>query len=390
MSAFESLVSLCRMASQPRLAGTDLFLTVTASEVVDSLLESIETGSWDVELHTSAGARITTAAAYAGQAIQVVVHGLSSVRDVLVENMGALLRYNMGQFRAHAPQNYYLLNEDYASWESDPHRDVLAYERARRVLQLIRKLADVVRKTDEGGEDAIFLTSRKLVIPFIYDMHALDKVASSEHLAAFEAAVFDEHHVKARADITKRVLVRFLDYVDEPERFSDLLARLPLITQAVLADYDLYASDYSFDKVREEFERRKLDFVVKLNAAGSDAMNKLIAIPVGQGLLASQMKTAQEHGLSNLALVTASLIFAVIAALLLLNYVLTLRQIRSDLWTEKRLLEEKAAPVAKKLKPMISELDDRIGLHLWALPSALAALLTVTTVFTIVAYTRLT
>lgn len=389
MSAFESLVSLSRMASQRRLAGTDLFLTVTASDVVDSLLESIEAGSWDIEMQTVSGVRITTAASQAGQALQIVVHGLTSVRDVFVENIGALLRYNSGQFKTHAPQNYYLLQENYASWEPERHSDVLAYERTRRVLHLVRKLADVVRKTEDGGEDAIFLTSRKLVIPFIYDVRALDKVASDEQVSAFESAVFDEHHVKARGEITKRVLVRFLDYVDEAERFTDLLARIPVITQAVLADYDLYASDYSFDKVREEFERRKLDFIVKLNSAGSDAMNKLIAIPVGQGLLASQMKTAQEHGLSNLALLMASLIFAVIAAMLLVNYVLTLRQIRSDLWTEKRLLEEKAAPVAKKLKPMISELDDRIGLHLWAMPAALTALLLVTTVFTVLTYLRL-
>jgi hypothetical protein len=230
------------------------------------------------------------------------------------------------------------------------------------------------------------LATRKLVIPITYDSSALGAVASSSDIDAFESAIFNEHHQDSRHDIAKRVFVRFFDSVPAGDRFSQVLSRIVELQQAFLADFDLFLSGFSFDKARDEFERRKLDFVVKMNTASSDAMNKLIAIPVGQGLLVSQMKHEAGYGAVNFGLLVGSLVFAVIAVALIVNQANTISQIHEELKTEKRLLRERALPTYERLKDMISALERRLNLHTYWVPTALILLLAVTTTMTVLAY----
>jgi hypothetical protein len=391
MPAFESLVDLCRLADDSTVAGTDLVLRLSRTSQSVALIEAIESGGWDTTLRVDSVVFVERPDRLAeGRSFELIVHGMARTNEVVANNVGMLLRYNFGSFLGRPPSKYYLLQERYASWEVSHHADVQAYQRALRVLKLMRRLADVVREREQSAEEAIFLTTRKLSMPLVYDSSVLSTVASDGEIDRFEAVVFDEHHRAARLDIAKRVLVRFFDTVAEDDRFADLLKRLPQASQAVLADFDLFASGFSFDKAREEFERKKLDFLVKINAAGSDAMNKLIAIPIGQGLLASQMKVDAAYIFINWTLLSASAIFAVISAMLLASYVLTLRQVGTELGAEKRLLEERAPPTYGQLKPMISELERRIRLHVWGVPIVLGSLLAVTTVLTFLAFDKLT
>ena len=153
---------------------------------------------------------------------------------------------------------------------------------------------------------------------------------------------------------------------------------------------DLYISGFSFDKVREEFEKKKLDFVVKINATSSDIMNKLIAIPVGQGLLASQMKSDAALIAVNWALLAGSIIFAVIALMLLVSQVNTLIQIKQELAHERETLKRRANPTYSQLKGMIKALNRRINLHCYWLPATLVVLLLITTTITVSTFNHFT
>ncbi len=141
---------------------------------------------------------------------------------------------------------------------------------------------------------------------------------------------------------------------------------------------------------QERFERRKLDFVVKMNAASSDAMTKLIAIPVGQGLLASQMKTDAAYTVVNHALLTASFVFLLVAAMLVAAHVLTLRQVGFELKAESEMLRQRALPTYNQLRPMIEQLQTRLRFHQWGVPIVMSILLLVTTGMTLIAYSELT
>lgn len=388
--AFTALVDLCRIAKARRVNGADLALELKGSSEVSSLLSAVESGGWTNTLYVD-GVETTKRIEDLHDAdLKVTIHGITRTNQVLANNVGTLLRLNRGRYLGEAPTEYYLIDENHSSWEPATHPDVLAYARAIRITTLTKQLADVVRARDETAGEAIVLATRKLIIPLAYDAASLSRIASAEEIEATEAAVFNEHHYDARRDIAKRVLVRFLDATPEMDRFPDLMKRLAEVRQAFLADFDVYASGFNFDKARDDFERRKLDFVVKASTASSDVMNKLIAIPVGQGLLASQMKAEASLSVVNTALLAGSIVFAVIALALIVNQVSVLRQVQEELKAEKNVLRERTLPTYNRLAGMITALEGRLQFHSTWVPAALIALLIVTTGTTIIVYSKLT
>jgi hypothetical protein len=162
------------------------------------------------------------------------------------------------------------------------------------------------------------------------------------------------------------------------------------LRQAFLADFDIYASGFSFDKAREDFERKKLDFVVKINSSTTDVMNKLIAIPVGQGLLVSQMKREVGLELVNIALLLGSSVFVIIAGILIANQIKTLMHIREELNAEKKILQERARPTYEKLRGLIDSLEGRLRHHIIWVPVGLGLLISVTTAMTVIAFVKFT
>lgn len=390
MTAFESIVALCRLSVTKDLAGSDLILHLARSEQVPGLVAAVEGGAWRLTVQVD-GREVMTGVdgVQVGGDFVLVVHGVARADPVIVKNIGGLLSYSMGSFLGVMPQNFYLLQEDYASGDLPVHRHVQAYERCIELLQLLKGVADDYRTEVGSAGRAIILTSRKLEIPVIYKQWVLDEVAEGPELEAFKRAAFDEHLASGRKDVLRRVLVRFLFNVAESERFEVFVKSWKGVYAAFLSDFDIYASGFNFDKAREEFERKKLDFIVKMNGASSDAMSKLIAIPVGQGLLASQMKIGPEYAIVNNALLLSSVVFAIIAIMLIVVHALTITQVKTELATEEGILKERARTTYDQLRPVIQQLSLRIRVHQIAVPCCLVLLLGATTALTWVAYAQL-
>ncbi|TAA41482.1 hypothetical protein [Pseudoxanthomonas winnipegensis] len=391
MPAFDSIVNLCRLSRACQIAGANLLVQTEVSAEIAALIDSIEAG----------GRRVTTLLAGKerplgvggidhGTTIELQVHGVSKTNEVVAQNVGALISYNMGRFQVEAPETFYLIQEDYALGEGNIPKVVASYLRCIEFAEILKRVGDDFREgTGEPGTVTI-LTGRKLSIPLTYSQWLLDDVPMEEALAQSRCAIFEDHLKIGRLDAMKRVLVRFLFNVTPKQRFEVLVKSWDEIMQAFLSDFDIYASGFNFDKAREDFERRKLDFVVKMNSTSSDAMTKLIAIPVGQGLLASQMKTDAAYAIVNHALLTASFVFLLVAAMLVTAHILTLRQVGSELRAESDMLRQRAMPTYTQLRPMIEQLQTRLRFHQWGVPIVMSILLIVTTGMTLVAFLELT
>lgn len=390
-TSFSSLVDLCRLSDAARIAGSDLILNFKKSTHAVSLLNSVESDNWVITIRVNS--REITQGLQSlddGVLVELVVSGMTRLKQVVASSVSTMLRYGQGKFLGEQPESYFLISENYASWEEARHDDVLSYRRALKAVAVLKRLEDVMRDRLGTAGEVVLLSSRKLIVPIFYDSTVLHRVASQSEIEEFEESVFRDHHRDARKEIAKRVLVRFLDAVPENERFSDFLTRIPELHQAFLADFDIYSSGFSFDKVREEFERKKLDFVVKINGATSDVLNKLIAIPVGQGLLVSQMKREVGFELVNIALLVGSFIFVFIAIIMIVNQRKTLIHIREELNFEKKILREKARPTYDKLSGLISSLEGKLSHHIFWVPIGLGALIAITTVITVIAFVKFT
>lgn len=386
-SSFAAIVDLCRAGTSARIAGSDLIVDIIKTPEIASLLRQVDAGGWAITL-TVNGSETTAPPDQINDGLRVIVsvHGMTRTGQVVANNIGLLLRFAHGAFLSAKPQEFYLIDENYASWEVPSNPDVLAYDRALKVANLVKRLSDAQNPRSDTGGEVILFAGRKLLLPIFYDSTSLIKAAKGTEIDSLESDVFGAHHLDARRDIAKRTLIRFLDALPEGDRFGYLLSVIKEVRQAFLADFDLYVSGFSFDKIREEFERRKLDFVMKINASSADALNKIIAIPIAQGLLVSQMKREVDYHWINVALLTASLVFAVIALALIANQINTLSNVKAELLTEKRLLSEKSPPTFQRLQGMFSALEKRLTIHSKLVPGMLIMLLVLTTLITYLAY----
>ncbi len=388
---FESIVLLCRLSDNPRVAGTDLILKFKKTTQSVSLLNSVDSDGWVTTLRVQD--QETTKQLHSLEndtPVELIISGMARPEQVVANNISTMIRAGQGKFYGKQPENYFLIDENYASWEDAVHEDVLAYRRALKAVALLNRLEDVTRSRAGTSGEIILLSSRKLVVPIVYDSTVLHRIPSQSEIDDFEEDIFRDEHRDTRKSIVKRVLVRFLDSIPENERFSDFMVRIPELRQAFLADFDIYSSGFSFDKAREEFERKKLDFVVKINSCSTDVMNKLIAIPVGQALLVSQMKKEVGFELVNIALLVGSLVFVIIAGILIVNQVRTLTHIQEELNAEKKILQERARPTYDKLRGLIDSLQAKLRHHIVWVPVGLSLLILITTAMTVIAFIKFT
>lgn len=385
--AFRSIVDLCRDAESCCVAGSDLVITSRRTPSVVAWLDEIHDSGWDTTFRVG-GVDTTRPVHLLGEGDQfvVVMHGMTRTNPVVQNDVSSLLCYNMGEFLGKVPTNYFIISCNYASWEIANDWQVLAYLRLVKLVDFLKSFADVVTPVAGSAGEAIFFSSRKLVMPLVYDEKCLYFAPSEDDIESFKAELAQEAHKSSRIDILKRVLGRFFDQEVERERFTQLARRFKEIRLAYDADFDIFSTGFTFDKVREEFEKKKFDFIVKVNSSSSDVMNKLIAIPVGQGLLASQMKAGPEFFMANWALLCGSIIFSIIAFMLLVSQVNTLDQIKQDFKQECDLLKQRANPTYQRLEGMIKVVRKKMSLHRYWMPWVLMLILLASFLITLFAF----
>jgi hypothetical protein len=81
----------------------------------------------------------------------------------------------------------------------------------------------------------------------------------------------------------------------------------------------MYASEFSYEKVRAEVEKDNLDSMLKLNKTFSEIQNQLLALPVALVLVAGQMTAGSELTLKNFVLWAGALLFSILMWLLVHN-----------------------------------------------------------------------
>ena len=101
--------------------------------------------------------------------------------------------------------------------------------------------------------------------------------------------------------------------------FSEVIRQFEVFAQNVRSAYAMYASEFSYEKVRAEVEKDNLDSMLKLNKTFSEIQNQLLALPVALVLVAGQMTAGSELTLKNFVLWAGALLFSILMWLLVHN-----------------------------------------------------------------------
>ncbi|UGB46601.1 hypothetical protein LQ772_04715 [Frateuria edaphi] len=389
MSAdFDAIVRMCRLAAHCELQGASLRIEIETDQEVDRLAVAASAYRHpDIYVGGRQQHRALSTIA-PGTVVELRFDGLTSNQKVIAQSLEQLLSYQQGLFLYKAPPEYFLLHEGYATGDDHVPDLVRAYQRVPRLFELIRTVSDVVLGDGTAAPTFVVLGGKRLDFAAKYDIETLKILPPVDSVDALSIELQSPPFVEAKKSLFKKALVRLLEATPQEQRFAELVKRFEAARQIFAADFDLYSTEFNFEKVRESFEQKRLAFVLQLNATTSDLLGKMLAIPVGQGIIVSQLKNDPEAAVGNIALLFGSWVFAAFAALLLFNQCHSLKQIKQEIKIENDSLETRFPQLHRRISEMFALLQRRAALHTWAFPAVVAALLIATTAYSTYAFTK--
>jgi hypothetical protein len=259
--------------------------------------------------------------------------------------------------RISPPEKFYLADSDYLYDDQATNilKEVKHYIDATRLYSILGEAADY-----KGGigstKTLIFLQKEKLeIIPdyTIKDICELPKV--DDFKANFISA---DTHKEQKLTIVRTVLLEIFKGRSHA-KFSELLQQFDDFMERLNYSYQLYVSEFSFQKVKEEIEKEKLEATVKLNKVFSDVQNQLLAVPAALVLVGGQMTFAGNWTIKNLSIWLGFFIFAVLMSLLVRNQRHTLKAVKQEIDQQWQQIKGRHALVADRFESSYKQLDRR-------------------------------
>lgn len=267
--------------------------------------------------------------------------------------------------RVKSPLRFYLADLDYLHQgdESVAPAPVLHYLQATKLFVLLEKLADHTgSKANE--KTLIFLNKNKVEITSEY---GIDDLHDLTGLNDFEKDFsLSETHKEQKQTIIKTALLELFEGRNRL-KFSELLAKFSDFVEKVQANYELYIAEFSFQKVKEEVEKEKLEAMVKLNKVFSDIQNQLLAVPAALILIGGQMQRSGHWDSKNALIWFGALSFALFMDLLVRNQRHTLEAVNNEIEQQRKQIETKYHAIAERFKSIYDEINDRYKHQKWVI-----------------------
>ncbi|GAB2796483.1 hypothetical protein GCM10027040_23710 [Halomonas shantousis] len=274
---------------------------------------------------------------------------------------------------------FYVAAQDWCSTDEPPHELQEALTRIFKLLSILKEVAEHI-ETKGNNLSLIMFHKEKLIIGSDYSPSDMQALPSLDKLEEF---LNSDSHRDKKIEIFKAVLSEFYAGKKRVE-LGRVIVDLKEIISRAIHGYDLFVADFSFDKIRSEVERDKLEFTTRLNKVFSDVQNQLLAVPAALLLVGSQMKKGgtAELQISNVAIWLGAVLFFALMELLIRNQRNTLQAIKNEIDLQKDIFEDRYTLVYKKFEGVYINLADRFTHQcrlLWFIRGLVGAVLGFTT-----------
>jgi hypothetical protein len=217
------------------------------------------------------------------------------------------------------------------------------YQNASKVCQLIKSVTNEVTAAQEyliifGQSLSIKFELNDTALKYDIDPNSLDEMLSQDL------------HTEARKSLVREALVNLLKDQDTRYRLTYLLTHFNAFATQLLSSYARYVSNYSFDKVRKEYQEKKTEYSARITKVFDDVAVKTFAIPAGVWLAVSKVEEASIPSLEfykNLVFILIVGVLVIIVSLNLVGQFSTLKALRDEYeGLFARLKNEKASDSA--------------------------------------------
>ena len=244
------------------------------------------------------------------------------------------------------------------------------------ILRLRENLKDIASHCfEESGSDYIIISNNQQSV--VVDMsYGIENFHSKDiQIISDLATILAEHNEKQKLYIAELV-----DYFINSKlvNLASLLDDFRYVLDRCNSSYELYLSDFSYNKLKLEIDSKTLEYTSKLQGVINDSQTKLIAIPTAFVLAATSLNFNIDNILldfKNIAIIIGTLVFAILIQLFISNQLSSLEFIKDSINEYKKLYDTNKIPYIndkfKKIDKVCQQQHNRIILAnslLWATP----------------------
>lgn len=333
-------------------------LTVATQAIVDLLarVESDEDAAGD----TGISLIDDIDKAVVGARVRIRVDAPRTGLGILARSMEGLL--NSPGARVKEPSRYYLVDPQFSPGDENVPDEVARY---RKAVALVGLFANAASFLDSTRGELVFVKNGRIVVPIRYGAADLASLATGDAdrlLGQFA----DDLHKDQKLEILFEALVELCRAQPTDARFEYALRNLGHLADAVRDGYKLFASSFSYSKIRGELEGARIEYTQKIHKTIVDIQNQLLGIPVATVVVASQMKAPTACGPElwvNFAVILGAWIFVGLLVIAIVNQWLTLNVIKDEIGRQKKSLLANYPAVTEEFVGTFESLDSRIWWH---------------------------
>lgn len=239
----------------------------------------------------------------------------------------------------------------------------------RVVVDLLLLFAEAASYLDRTKQELVFIHEGKFAVPVEYDASVLDRLPLAQ-AKRLRDQFSDEIHKDQKLEILTEAIVRTSQGQPGNLRLVYLLDNLAALADAVRDGYRLFASNFSYAKIRSELETAKLEYVGKIHKTVVDIQGQLLGIPVATVIVASQMKVAKSCSMdlwTDVAVLAGAWIFLILLLVAIANQWFTLASIKEEIGRQEGKLVRDYAAISQQFMDVFSSLGQRIWWHRFGL-----------------------
>ncbi|MBP33027.1 hypothetical protein [Methylobacterium sp.] len=352
--SFEQLTLLYRhIAFDPN--GDRGKLSIASPEIL-RIIQNIE-GNDDVAADADIAVLDDVVTLQIGQTISVRVGPPRTALGYLVRDFDGLL--DTPEARITEPRAYFVI-EGSITPDFDPCSASLATY--RKILDFTRLVGEAAAYLDRSNRELIFIKDGKFSVPLTYKAADLKRVIVAD-ADAILTTFADDIHRDQKLAILAEAVIGICASQPAGGRFRHLIANLGTINEEVRNGYQLFASSFSYSKIRNEIEAARIDYLNKIHKTVIDIQTQLLGIPVATVIVASQLKVASACGVefwTNFAVVVGAWIFVMLLGIAIGNQWATLASIADDIARQKAKFQRDFAALSDQFDKIFITLDGRI------------------------------
>lgn len=268
--------------------------------------------------------------------------------------------------------NFYIrdVQQAYYSDEEPTSSEIKSYLQNIDLFSFLTEKCDHINFHSTAYE-LIFLDKKKLIISDEYNSQSLIELLEFED---FKNKFCDDAiNIKEKNHILKKSLVNFFEPTDKVQlkiKLSDVIEQFTKLCNYINDELDLYMSNFSYEAIKKEVEKDKVDFTVRLNKVFSDIQAQLIGVPVSVILAANGMNLLKTQDTQNnllifsidsknLLIFAGILFYAFMLTMLIRNQQNTLDALKDEINSHQKLLEAKHKAIADKFKNSFNQINKR-------------------------------